>query len=279
MFFLIRMSLFFLYNRAMSKWSVKRKRRILLGVGIIILIILIASFVRFENSKQPTCFDGLQNGLESGIDCGGECTKVCIEEVNNLVVWWERPFKVTNGVYNALAYIENQNLYSGIQKLDYEFRLYDKDNILVSQPILGSTFIEANKRSAIFIPGITTGDSEAYTVFFRINSRQEWSRVNQEYSHNLFTITEPVLSNQDSAPKLSARVKNESFIAFEDIPVVAVLYNKEDNAIAASSTYIDDLNQGDSDQVFYSWPEPFGDTVSRIEIIPRINPFIDRSPR
>lgn len=260
----------------MSKWSQKRKRRIII-VALIIMVFLIALIsLRIENNKEVNCFDGLENGTETGIDCGGECVKVCQEEINNLVVWWERPFKVANGVYNTIAYVENQNLYSGIQKLNYEFRLYDKNNNLVSEPIAGETFIEPNKRTAIFESGITTGDNDAYTSFFHINSVQNWSRVDQDYSYNLFTIGEPILTNQDTAPKLSAIVKNESFINFKDIPVVVILYNNEDNAIASSQTYIDSLNQGTETQVFYSWPEPFGDSVSRIEIIPRTDPFIDR---
>ena len=260
----------------MSKWSVKRKRRILITIGILFVMLVTLNVIRAENSKQPTCFDGLQNGQETGIDCGGTCSKVCLDEINNLVVWWERPFKVAHGVYNTVAYVENQNLYSGIQKIYYEFRLYDKDNILVSQPVQGSTFIEANKRSAIFESGITTGDNEAYTVFFHINSVQDWDRVSQEYSYNLFKITEPTLTNQTTAPKLSATVRNESFINFEEVPVVAILYNQKGNAIAASQTFIDILEQGTEQKVFYSWPEPFGDVVSRIEIIPRVDPFIER---
>ena len=85
----------------MSKWSVKRKRRILIVIGILFLIGLALIFINIENKKVPTCFDGLQNGQETGVDCGGESSKVCQEEINNLVVWWERPFKVTDGLYNA----------------------------------------------------------------------------------------------------------------------------------------------------------------------------------
>ena len=263
----------------MSKWSAKRKRKIFIITGILSILLLILVFLHIENRKVPTCFDDIQNGLESGVDCGGDCAKVCLDEINNLVVWWERPFRVANGLYNTVAYIENQNIYSGIQKLQYEFRLYDEDNVLVSQPVKGETFVEANKRSAVFVSGIQTGDNDAYTSFFHINPVQEWTRVDQEYAQNLFTITEPVLSNQETAPKLSALVKNDSFINFKDVPVVAILYNQEDNAIASSRTLLDELNQGDSSQVFYSWPEPFGDVVSRIEIIPRINPYIDRSEK
>jgi len=263
----------------MSKWSSKRKRRILIIAGMIFLLLIAFVFVRVKESRTPTCFDGILNGQETGVDCGGECTRVCVEEVRNLVVWWERPFKVTEGVYNTVAYIENQNLYSGIQELNYEFRLYDKDNILVAEPRTGTTFVEPNKRSAVFESGIVTGEEEAYTVFFHINSAQEYTRSAQEYSYSLFKISEPVLTNQQTAPKLSATLRNESFLNFEDVPVTVILYNQEDNAIAASQTFIDQIDQGTEQSIFYSWPEPFDDPISRIEIIPRINPYIDREQR
>ena len=264
-----------MYNRPMSKWAVKRKRRIVIILGIIFIFLLTLVLLRIGN-KEPTCADGVQNGQELGVDCGGACLKICREDVRDVVVWWERPFKVAHGVYNTVAYFENQNLESGLQKVDYEFRLYDKDNILVSQPIVGSTFIEPNKRSAVFESGITTGDNEAYTSFFRISSVQNWKRTDQSFSYSLFQIGEPVLTNQDTSPKLSAPVENKTFFNFTDVPVVAILYNNEGNAIAASRTFIDRIDQGGQTDVFYSWPEPFGDVVSRIEIIPRIDPFIQR---
>ena len=257
----------------MSQWTSKKKRRILIITGILILGLLFFVFVQIQKSKVPTCFDTIQNGGETGIDCGGSCTRLCQDEALNLVTWWERPFKVSNGVYNAVAYIENQNLYSGLTSVDYEFKLYDEDNILASQPVRGSTFIEPNKRTAIFASGITTGDYDAKTAFFKILSYQDWQRVPQEFSYNLFNISEPVLTNQDTIPKLSANVENKSFINFTDVPVVAILYNQKGNAIASSQTYIDSIKQGSTEKVFYSWPEPFGDSVSRIEIIPRVNPY------
>ncbi len=263
------------YNKNMSKWSTQRKRRILIVLGIILLGILGFVFFKITN-KPPTCVDGKQNGQELGIDCGGGCQRICKSEVRNIVVWWERPFRVAKGVYNAVAYFENQNLESGIRKVDYEFRLYNKENILVTQPKLGTTFIEPNKRSAVFESGITTGDQEAYTAFFKILSVQDWERTDQSFSYTLFQVGEPVLSNQDTAPKLSAPVENKTFFNFTNIPVIAILYNREDNAIAASQTYIDTISQGQKTEVFYSWPEPFGDVVSRIEIIPRIDPFLNR---
>ncbi len=257
----------------MSKWAQKRKRNILIIIGVILFIGLIFVVFSFKN-KKPTCFDGVQNGKETGVDCGGTCKKVCRDEVRNIVVWWERPFKVAHGVYNLVAYFENQNLESGIREIEYEFRVYNKDNILIAEPRKGKTFIEANKRSAVFEPGITTGDNEAYTVFFKFSPIQNWEKTNQSFSYNLFQIGEPVLSEQEIAPKLSASIENKTFYNFHDVPVVAILYNKEDNAVAASRTYIDAIAQGEKVDVYFSWPEPFEEEISRVEIIPRLNPFV-----
>jgi len=256
----------------MSKWADNRKRNILIVVGIIIFVVVVAIGV-FATDKKPTCTDSIQNGTESGVDCGGACSKVCKDEVRDIVVWWERPFRVAHGVYNTVAYIENQNLESGIQEVKYEFRLYDKDNIIVSEPRIGTTFIEANKRSAIFESGITTGDHEAYTAFFKISSVQNWERTNLAFSYTLFKVGEPILSNQEISPKISAPIENTSFYTFTDLPVVVIVYNSEGNAIASSQTYIDTLERNSTANIYFSWPEPFTDSVSRIEIIPRVDPF------
>lgn len=256
----------------MSKWSRKRKRRLIIIVSSLILIVLALIAYQIFN-RPPTCFDGIQNGAETGVDCGGTCGAVCREEVRDIVVWWERPFEVTNGVYNVLAYLENQNLESGLQEVAYEFRLYNYDNILVSQPVVGTTFIEPNKRSAVFESGITTGDEDAYTVFFKISSVQNWEKTDQSFAYNLFEIGEPSLTNQDEAPKLQAAISNTSFKNFTDVEVIAILYNQEDNAIASSRTYLDTLSQGSEGIAYFSWPEPFSSDVSRIEVIPRVDPF------
>lgn len=256
----------------MSKWSNKRKRRLLFVIIAVALVVF--GIIIFQLAdRNPTCFDNIQNGAETGVDCGGGCQLVCRDEVRDIVVWWERPFKVVDGVYNTVAYFENQNLESGLQELTYEFRLYNYDNILVSEPIIGTTFVEPNKRSAVFESGITTGDQEAYTAFFRVSSVQNWERTDQSFAYNLFEIGEPQLTNQDTAPKIQVDLRNVSFKPYTDVPVIALIYNQRDNAIAASQTYIDRIGQDEEATAYFSWPQPFGDSVSRIEIIPRVDPF------
>lgn len=256
----------------MSQWSNKRKKRLLFIIITVVVVVL--GIVIYKILDRPaTCFDGIENGAETGVDCGGACKLVCQDEVRDIVVWWERPFKVVDGVYNTVAYFENQNLESGIQEIKYEFRLYNYDNVLVSEPIVGTTFIEPNKRSAVFESGIQTGNQEAYTAFFKVSSVQTWEKTDQSFAYNLFEISEPLLTNQDVAPKIQVTLRNVSYQTFTDVPVIAIIYNQRDNAIAASQTYIDQIGQDQEATAYFSWPQPFGDSVSRIEIIPRVNPF------
>lgn len=259
----------------MSRWANRKRRRILIAIGVILLIVFILVVIHIKNSKKPTCFDGIKNGTETGVDCGGSCQKLCETEMRNLIVWWERPFKVIDGTYNLVAYVENQNTDAGIEKIEYEFRVYDKNNVLAAEPRRGTTFVEANKRFAIFEPNVKTGDKEAYTVFFRILSKQDWKKVNPDFRYSLLKVPSRVLTRTQTTPHLQARVENTSLYDFVDIPVVAILYNRRGNAIAASQTYIDRINHGETKEVYFSWPEPFKVNVSRVEIIPRVNPFLD----
>src|SRR4051812_17934001 len=89
------------------------------GLGFLII---------YPNVHQaPTCSDQKQNGDESGIDCGGSCAIACSEQVAPLNVIWSRAFKIVDGRYNVVAYIENTNTGIGIKTLYYEFTLVDEN--------------------------------------------------------------------------------------------------------------------------------------------------------
>jgi hypothetical protein len=55
--------------------------------------------------------------------------------------------------------------------------------------------------------------------------------------------------------------------------VVAILYGAEGNAVNASRTYLDRIDQQSVAKVAFTWQESFTEPIARIEIIPRINPF------
>ena len=242
------------------------------------VIFLIAGYFFYETFIKviPTCSDGKQNQDERGIDCGGICTTVCPMDAKTIVPLWSRIFHVAGDVYSAVAYVENQNVTAGVQKVSYEFRAYDAQNLLVADPIDGITFIGPNDKTAIFETPIKTGNRIPKSVFFTFTSVPVFTTTDPKYQVPQLSSANTKLTNVDTAPKLSADIKNDTLFDYANIPVVALLYDADDNLISASQTLIDSIPQQSSQAVYFTWPAKFDKPVARIEIIPRLNPFIQK---
>ncbi len=258
-------------------WSTRKKMGCLGMVGIIVAIIagyfVYAGFFKVD----PTCFDGKQNQDERGIDCGGVCALVCFVDAKTVVPIWSRVFNTTGDVHNVVAYIENQNITAGVKKIDYEFRIYDDQNILAGEPIFGTTFIGPNDKTAIYASPIKTGNRTPKNVFFKFTSQPVWTTTDTRYHAPQLNTTNTVLTDIETVPKLSADVVNGTLYDYRNIEVIAVLYGADGNAINASSTFIDELPQQSTQTVYFTWPKPLGTPVTRIEVIPRLNPFIQQN--
>ncbi len=240
------------------------------------LLLAIIGYIIYVNflKVEPTCFDGKQNQDERGIDCGGICALVCPMDTRSIVPLWSRVFEITPGVYSAVTYLENQNTTSGVEAVSYELRTYDANNILTSEPITGTMFIGPNDRTAIFESPIITGNRIPKEAFFTLTSIPQWKKTDPKFQVPQLGSRAIVLTDETTSPKLSAEIVNNTLHDYRSIPVVAVLYNSQGNAIHASQTFVESINQQSSVPVFFTWPKPFNEPVARIEIIPRINPFV-----
>ncbi len=253
-------------------WSAKRKIfyfSIVFGAIVVALVILIYPYF----NREPTCFDRKMNGTESGIDCGGACEKVCTQEALQLVTLWARPFEVLPGKYNVMAYVENQNRESGIPAISYEFKLYDKDNIFIGRAT-GSTFITSNDRTAIFVPGIETGNRIPARVTFSFTAFPNWMKISREQRNSLAVSSEDqILSNPLENPKLEAKIVNKTLVEMKNLDVYAVLYDAEDNVMTVSKTLIEILPKNSKVDVVFTWPKPLSERPTRIDIFPQVNVF------
>ena len=81
------------------------------------------------------------------------------------------------------------------------------------------------------------------------------------------------LENEDTTPHLSATIKNNSLLDVPEISVVAILYDADNNALAVSRTYLDDLAGGESQSLNFTWPEAIPGKVIAEEIFPMYNVF------
>lgn len=256
-------------------WALKRQ---LTYLGGLLGVIAVIAFIYFlpTITKKPTCFDGAQNGAEAGVDCGGDCLKYCPFQVNGLTAVWRRSYMVAPNIYNAVAYVENQNISAGIPKISYEFSLYDENNVFIAKRE-GETYVGPNARTAVFEPGINVGNRIPKYTTFKFVGEPDWYKVSAQAGGIKLLFREQELVQDRDDPRLTVVIQNDSSYDLDNVEVVAILYNKDDNAIAASKTLIEKLDKGSDRQLFFSWPTRFAETVSRIELIPRYDVFSIRS--
>ncbi len=245
-------------------WAGKRK---FLYISIFLIIFLAITIPIFYSLyPKPSCFDGKQNQNEKGIDCDGSCQKVCLERTTVLQILWTRSFKVSDGVYSAVAYISNSNFNLGARDVPYVFKLYDDRNIFIEER-RGFATILPNTNFPIFEGVITTGNRIPKRAFFEFIGSPDFERLDAQPD---LRIKNSIFRESDGKPRLSASVVNDSISGVKDISLVALLYDEKDTAIAASQTIIDEISKDSSKEIVFTWPEPFKSVVGRIEIYPKV---------
>jgi hypothetical protein len=247
-------------------WARRRKFIYISGVIIFFLLVVVLP-LGISLYKAPTCFDNKQNGDELGVDCGGVCTLLCPSQYVPLTVLWSRFSKVSDGVYNVLAYIQNQNINAGAANLNYSFKLYDKRGILLKERS-GITFAPANKLMAVFEPDLITGNVEPARVEFSFTSNAIW--LKQESKENSLSVSQSVISREDTAPRLTFNLTNKSVKIIQQIEAIGIVYNAQGNTVAFSRTIVDMLAGGEIRPVSFNWPKPFVESQARTEILLKV---------
>lgn len=250
----------------MVSWSTKRQF-LYIGGAIIVFLFALALPTFIVVYKAPSCTDNKLNQGEEGIDCGGPCTLLCKASALDMIVHWQRSFKVKAGVYNALAYVENPNRESGVTSINYHFEFYDNNNVLIYER-RGRTFIPPKKIFGIFESNITTGTRIPVTTFFEFSEEPLWRKDYQQ--EGSISMTNEVLSDDNGLPRLSAVLENRGNESVSNIEVVAVVYDASRNAVGVSRTMVDSVAKGGTSQLNFTWPEAFVSPATRLELLYRI---------
>lgn len=254
-------------------WALKRQ---IFYISIFVTFLFIFGFLIIYPyvNKTPTCADNKQNGTETGVDCGGLCARACLAEVDKISVLWARAFRVVPGRYNAVAYLENHNKNTAVNKISYRFRFANADNIYIGKRE-GSTYVPPSGKFAVFEPGIDIGNSIPVYATFEFTQIPEWIQVPLEKISQLQVLVSNItLVNEKTSPVLSATIKNNSFFIMPEMDIVAILYDANHNVVSTSRTYLDELIGGESREVNFTWPEPFSGQIVAQEIIPQYNIFL-----
>ena len=244
-------------------WSGKRKFGYLtLFVGVIVLFAGVPIFFSFY--EKPTCFDGKINQGERGVDCGGPCSQLCSADYTAPRIFWTYQTRVVSGVYNVMAYGENPNQSVGAEDVPYSFKLYDAEGILVAEK-RGRGSIPPASKFAFFEGGIQTGKREPVRATVDIISSPQWTFARAYTSLRTLSID---VSSEGVGTRAEARIKNEYInTTIADINAVIILYDAEGNRVAFSKTRIESIAPGETQTLYFTWPESIADKVVKNELV------------
>ncbi|NBD73744.1 hypothetical protein GVX82_01740 [Patescibacteria group bacterium] len=257
----------------MATWAQRRRAKY---IGTFITGVVILSFIPayYLTRTTPTCVDGKQNQDEVGVDCGGSCPYLCASQVAPMTVQWSRSFPIGEGLYNAVARVENPNDEAAIGGINYLFRFYGENGILLGERE-GTTFIADAGVTPIFEPRIEVpaGREIIRTTFEFTTAVTPWRPL---ASPKEVSVESQRLVRSGEEPRIDAVIENDGFEPINDLIIVAIVYDPRGNAMAATQTIIEEFPPRSDMDVFFAWPTPFPDTVSKIEVFPRIPPDLER---
>lgn len=249
-------------------------RRLQYGTAYIVLIVSTIVVVHYAYFySPPTCFDGRQNGDELGVDCGGSCTRICTFTVAPPTILWAKSFKVTDGQYNAVSYVENRNQIAGTPNLRYTFRLIDSQGIIIERT--GVTELPANSTLPIFEGRIDTGNRAPTETVLVLEDANLW--LPSSYNRSQFRTISTELRGVNARPRLDVTIENTEVTSVSNVSVVAVIFNAIGTPLTASQTFVDQLPGRTRSDVVFTWPRPIATTVRSCDVPSDVMLVLDRS--
>jgi hypothetical protein len=241
-------------------WTAKRQ---IIYFFIFAFVVSIIVFFIWSGITKPTCFDNKQNQSEEEVDCGGPCKKECLGDVKELIVLWSRFFETSKEKYDVAALVKNPNLFLSVSSLKYQFKIYDKDNILIAVKE-GETFITPGETFPIFETNVDVGLRTPGQAFIEFEKSPQWERTEKEKSS--LVVSKKQFFNEPPFPRLIITLENKSVSVINNISVATAIYDKDKNAKGVSLTAVDSIAGESSQEIVFTWPRLFDEEPSSIEI-------------
>lgn len=254
-----------------TRMSWAAHRRLLYAAAVaLFLLVVVGGPIAYKILTIPaTCADGKQNQGETAVDKGGPCPILDEKLLSPASVLWARSFRVRDGTYNAIAYVQNSNKDAGALGVRYRFGLYDSANVLIAERT-GTTFIMPGGVTPVFEGAIDTGNRIVTHTYFEFVEPITWEKL--ESGTGIVTIGGRQIADVDSMPRITAQVKNTSVADVRDVVFSAVAFDAAGNAIAASETTIPLISPNETRDIAFTWPDPFSTRVGKLDILAVIPP-------
>jgi len=243
-------------------WAGNQRLLIIATILFVVLTVLSVILV-LTLPKEPSCSDGIQNQDENGIDCGGSCAYLCNADLAQPSTSYIRTLE-QHGRIDVVALIKNNESSAHVKNAKYVVELYSPEGALLVT-YRGEIDLPPGEEVPIFIPGIApTG-----LVVGRALLTFEKDSLMFTRGGALRTLPRAdavLLSGTEDAPRISAHLFNPGARALEDLTVIVVVQDTEGNIMAASQTLVERLSAQSSEEITFSWNEPFIAAPGPVEI-------------
>jgi Mg-chelatase subunit ChlD len=198
---------------------------------------------------------------------------MCSADVAPATVVWTEAFKIREGQYNVVAYLENRNPLAGVERLPYTLTLSDRDGVILEKE--GETMLPPGGQYPVFEGRLMTGDRIPTSATLTLDPDPVWVRASTDREQ--FRVERRVIENADELPVLRAAVTNTSLTEARDIELVATIFDSRGKALTASQTYLDYFDPRTTRDIVFTWPTPIAKTVRTCEVPSDIMLILDRS--
>lgn len=243
------------------EWGAKKQA--LYALVVVVAVGVVAALISFAVLYKPaSCFDGIKNQNEAGVDCEGACSRLCVPP--NVTALWARSVKVADGVYHAVAMVQNPETAAGTMSLPYSFSLYDTDNILIATRN-GTMKLEPGEVVPLLEANVITGSRTPARTFVSFGPAV-WNTMSR--TENPLTVG--AVSLDEKTLRLSAEVNNGSVTDVPQATLTALLYGADDVLVGASQTVLTDIPARGMKTAVFTWQEPFSAPVVRSVVTARL---------
>lgn len=247
-----------MFSRPWAFW-----RRLQYFAGFLFVFVIAGTGVYFAYfNAPPTCFDGRQNGDERGVDCGGTCQRICAIDIVAPRVVWAESFKIVDGQYNAVAYIENKNVGIGAPEIGYTLTLSDSEGVIVQRS--GVTVLPPDSTYPVFEGRIDTGTRVPTKTELVLAEDARW--IPAIGGREQFVVESRNLTRADESPRLDAELTNTALTSAQNVEIVATIFDAGNRPLTASRTFVENFGGRTTQDVVFTWPQPIAKTVRSCEV-------------
>lgn len=235
-------------------WRFKKKFFFVFFVTNLFLFLILLIYLNFKPAPQ-SCFDGQKNFGEEDIDCGGPCFPCELRKFTTLKQYESQFLVYPDKTFDVFCLIENPNQKIGLKKIKYQFLIYDRFGVLRSTTSIKETIVLPEEKRFLIVLNQPLPDFEIGKVDLKIFEplKSDWIKIEEKKDIKVKIYNQTFLEDNERW-YLSLALYNQSFFTYNDLNLIAFIYDQNNNLIGLAESKIN-LNEEEVKEVKMRLPK------------------------